>query len=154
MARWHVDHAGTHDTRFSKLLNYYALWNGWKIKLSLTFLINIDERGVNDPACFCREWFPLSGSLVLTLESFLVRCFTVFIIVFKYILILLNVNNGDTKKMYEIYWQLKVSGRHQWLRIGVFIANFEQISLILLVFPFLDDMEQVNIEWVKPLFQT
>ena len=117
---------------------------GWKIKLTMTFLQNIDERRVNDPACFCRGWFPLSGSLVLTLKSFLVRCFTVFIIVFKYILILLNVNNGDTKKMCEIYWQLKVSGRHQWLRIGVFIVNFEQISRIRLGFPLLNDMEQIN----------
>ena len=61
------------------------------------------------------------------------------LLLFMSILILLNVNNGNTKKMCEIYWQLtvKVPERPQQLRICVFIVNFEHISHIALVFPLL-----------------
>ena len=48
------------------MLNYYALWKGWEIKLTMmTSLQNIDDRGANDPAVhpLCR------GPLIRTLES-------------------------------------------------------------------------------------
>ena len=50
-----------------------------------------------------------------------------------------EVNNVNTRTICEICSKLKIKtteGR-QWDRSGVFIAKFEQISNIVLVFPFL-----------------
>ena len=48
-------------------------------------------------------------------------------------------NNGSTRMMCEICWKLtiKTPERRHWRRSGVFFANFEQISHIVLVFPWL-----------------
>ena len=49
---------------------------------------------------------------------------------------LFKANNGSTKKRYEICSKLsiKTSEGRQWRRSGVFIANFEHISYLSLVF--------------------
>ena len=67
---------------------------------------------------------------------------------------LLNVNNGITRKICEIYSKLtvKMPERPQSFRIGVFMVNSEPISRIVLVLSLLADIEQINIDWVKPLF--
>ena len=46
------------------------------------------------------------------------------------------------------YWQLivKVPEWLQWFYIGVFIVNFEHISHIILVFPLLANIEELNID--------
>ena len=129
------------------LLNYYALWKGWEIKLTMmTSLQNIDDRGANDPAVhpLCR------GPLIRTLEpssytSF--QCLYCCFWVFCYMSIM-----ETQKKNCEIYWQLtvKVPERPQWLRICAFFINFEHISHIVMVFPLLAGTEPVNIDWVKP----
>ena len=52
---------------------------------------------------------------------------------------LFEVNNGNTRTMCEICSKLtiKTPEQYQWSRYGVFIVNFEQISDIALVFPWL-----------------
>lgn len=47
---------------------------------------------------------------------------------------------------------VKMPERPQSLRIGVFMVNFESILRIVMAFPLLADIEQLNIEWVKPFF--
>ena len=78
--------------------------------------------------------------------------YVVLVSLLLFLSILLNVNNRNTKKMCEIYWQLTVKLPEwlQWPGICVFIINFEYISHIVLVFLLLADIEQVNIDWVKP----
>ena len=48
-------------------------------------------------------------------------------------------NNGNTRALSEICSDLTIetTDQHQWHHPGVFIPNFEQISLIALVFPLL-----------------
>ena len=52
---------------------------------------------------------------------------------------LFKVNNGNTRKMCEICSKLTITTQERpyWCRSVVFIGNFEQISDIILVFPFL-----------------
>ena len=49
---------------------------------------------------------------------------------------LLKVNNRNTRTRCEICLELtiKTPKRSQWCRSGVFIVNFEHISLLVLVF--------------------
>ena len=55
------------------------------------------------------------------------------------VIYLFKVNNGNTRTMCESYSKLttKTSERRQWRRSGILIANFEQISHIVLVFSLL-----------------
>ena len=87
--------------------------------------------------------------------SRIIFIYVVLVSLLLFLSILLNVNNWNTKKC-EIYRQLtvKLSERPQRLRIWVFIVDFRHIAHIILVFPLLANIEQVNIDWVKPLFQT
>ena len=50
---------------------------------------------------------------------------------------LFKVNKGNTKTMCEICSKLiiKKPEWRKWHRLGIFIANFEHISYIVLVFP-------------------
>ena len=57
---------------------------------------------------------------------------------------LFKVNNGNTRKMFEICSKLTIkTPERYWRRSGVFIDNLEQISHIVLVFS-LFRFEQVN----------
>ena len=49
---------------------------------------------------------------------------------------LLKVNNRNTRKRCEICSMLtiKIPERRHWRRSGIFIVNFEHISLLVLVF--------------------
>ena len=59
-----------------------------------------------------------------------------------------KVNNRSTRAKCEICPKLtiKTPERHHWRRSGVFIVNFEHISLFSSVF--IVDFEQVNAGWV------
>ena len=63
---------------------------------------------------------------------------------------LFKVNNGNTRTMCEIYSKLtkKTPKRRQWRRSGIFVVNFEQISHIVLVLPFLT-LKNVNECWIQ-----
>ena len=52
---------------------------------------------------------------------------------------LFKINNGNTRTMCEICSKLtiKTTEQIQWRRSGVFIATFQQISHIFLMFPLL-----------------
>ena len=52
---------------------------------------------------------------------------------------LFKVNNGNSRAMCEICSKLtiKTSGWNYWLRSDVFVAKFEEISYIFMVFPLL-----------------
>ena len=52
---------------------------------------------------------------------------------------LVKLKNGDTGRICEISseWTTKTSQRHSWSRSDFFIANFEQILQVTLVFPLL-----------------
>ena len=60
------------------------------------------------------------------------RLLLVLVSLLLFLSILLNVNNGNTKKC-EIYWQLtvKVPERPKWLRSCVFIVNFEHYVIYM-----------------------
>ena len=63
---------------------------------------------------------------------------------------LFKVNNENTITMREICLKLviKTPERRQWRRYGVCIANFEQISYIVLLFPLLT----LNGDWVIVIY--
>ena len=74
--------------------------------------------------------------------------FAVFQIFYPVGIYLFKVNNRNTGTVGEICSKLtvKTPERSQWRRSGVFIVNFKQISLIVLV-SIVVDFEQVNTGW-------
>ena len=63
-----------------------------------------------------------------------------------------KVDSRNTRKRCEIFWKLtKRAERRHWLGSDVFIANFEHISHLFLVF-YIVYFEQVNVSWKVIVF--